>query len=339
MQLTETVRRQVLDGILEGRHRPGGRLPTERGMAELTATSRITVRRAYDQLEKAGIIERRTKTGTTVAEVFRGNSDAVEQVALITTLGNKFSRDFVEAAHAACAANDMLLILALAKERPGEQNAQAMKLAAKGVKNIIVWGFDKSIDSGLFRRLRVLGVNTVFFDRVIPEGFADYVGLDNRHAVKTLMDAIPKGRSGPCVFAGISGLDVDSNDERLEVFLSECGRRGLRSESFQIPWEDLGTPKACEACHEFFRQCGDKTFSAVICVNDSVAVAVKSACPDGVAVHSVDGTPEALAAGVVSYSQPIGKMAAAAVRALETQRREGKNWKPRQYRFKGEIIL
>lgn len=336
MQLTESIRRQVVDGILEGKYRPGDKLPTERGMAELTSTSRITVRRAYGQLEQAGIIERKTKTGTTVAETFRGNSDAIDLVAVITTLDDQFSRVFLEALHAACAANDALLVLAVAKERAAEQDAQALKLAAKGVKNIVVWGFDKSIDTALFQRLRILGVNSVFFDRVVPADFADFVGLDNRHAIQTLMDAA--AATGPCAFANIAGLNIDSNAERERSFLDECRRRKLPHSLFQIPWDALDTPAAEQFCRVFFASRGKDLPAAVVCVNDRVALAVKAACPTGVEVYSVDGTAEALAAGIVTYSQPIGMMAAATVRALESQRREGKDWQPRQYRFKGELL-
>ena len=55
MKLTEKVRQKVILDILDGKYSPGDKLPTERDMTVITQTSRITVRRAYEQLERNGV--------------------------------------------------------------------------------------------------------------------------------------------------------------------------------------------------------------------------------------------------------------------------------------------
>ena len=83
--LTEQIRAALAGDILAGKYSPGDRLPSEREYAESTGTSRVTVRRAYDQLEAAGIIVRRRPHGTCVADTFRAHSGTLESVGLITT--------------------------------------------------------------------------------------------------------------------------------------------------------------------------------------------------------------------------------------------------------------
>ena len=78
---TESVREQVFDAILHGEYLPGDAIPAEREMAEITGTSRITVRRAYAQLEKSGILERRQGRGTTIRTVPQGRRHPIAKMA------------------------------------------------------------------------------------------------------------------------------------------------------------------------------------------------------------------------------------------------------------------
>jgi len=63
---------QIVDGIgrevSEGRLKPGDTLPSFRTLAEDLLVSLITVKRAYEELERAGIIYRRQGLGTFVAD-------------------------------------------------------------------------------------------------------------------------------------------------------------------------------------------------------------------------------------------------------------------------------
>ena len=66
-----TLYQQIVDGlrreVSEGRLRPGAPLPSFRQLAEDLLVSVITVKRAYEELEREGIIYRRQGLGTFVA--------------------------------------------------------------------------------------------------------------------------------------------------------------------------------------------------------------------------------------------------------------------------------
>lgn len=69
---------QIVDGlkreVSEGRLKPGQALPSFRQLAEELLVSVITVKRAYEELEREGIIFRRQGLGTFVAEQGRDRS-------------------------------------------------------------------------------------------------------------------------------------------------------------------------------------------------------------------------------------------------------------------------
>jgi len=68
----DALYQQIVDGlkreISEGRLQPGAALPSFRGLAEDLLVSVITVKRAYDELEREGIIYRRQGLGTFVSD-------------------------------------------------------------------------------------------------------------------------------------------------------------------------------------------------------------------------------------------------------------------------------
>jgi GntR family transcriptional regulator len=86
-----TLYQQIVDGlkreISEGRLAPGSPLPSFRVLAEELLVSLITVKRAYEELEREGIIYRRQGLGTFVADAADDRSREVKTqraIALLT---------------------------------------------------------------------------------------------------------------------------------------------------------------------------------------------------------------------------------------------------------------
>jgi len=91
-QIVDRIQRE----IAEGRLRPGAALPSFRQLAEDLLVSVITVKRAYEELEREGIIFRRQGLGTFVAE---GGHERSRETKLATA--KELLRDgFREAAEA-----------------------------------------------------------------------------------------------------------------------------------------------------------------------------------------------------------------------------------------------
>ena len=176
---TESLRLRIFRDILRGKYSPGDPLPPEREMALLAKVSRIIVRQAYAELEAAGIVQREQGRGTFVARTAGGSAHNKDTIALLTSIRDAFSLEFLAAVEQAVARADAMLVIKLTEEDPAREEAAAIELVAKGVRNLIVWPSGRGLAEETFRRLRVLGTNMVFFDRVLPGDYADYIGLDN----------------------------------------------------------------------------------------------------------------------------------------------------------------
>ncbi len=78
-----TLYQQIVDGIKreisEGRLASGAALPSFRTLAEELLVSLITVKRAYEELEREGIIYRKQGLGTFVSENGAARSRAVKR--------------------------------------------------------------------------------------------------------------------------------------------------------------------------------------------------------------------------------------------------------------------
>ncbi len=337
MKLTEKVRQKVIMDLLYGKYSPGDKLPSEREMTVITHTSRITVRRAYDQLEKNGVIERKPKQGTKIAKSFKGNQQDITEVGIITDLKHQFSRDFIESVHDTCMENDALITLALSNDSV-EQVEQSIKLVSRGLRNIIVCGYDCNLDLKTFERIRALGVNIVFFDRMMPGPFADYVGLDNQHAIATLIGDALENNVDNLIYVDISDVIIDSNIERRQNFIREASGKGCRHAILSIPYNPKDKFEPLNLCHDFLAKESYMSSSAIICTNDKIALSILGACPRDMPVYSIDGSQSALQAGIISYRQPVREMAAAAVNSLQKQQIKGDKWKAKNIRLKGELL-
>jgi GntR family transcriptional regulator len=73
----EQIRLQVGAHVAAGRLRSGDRLPTIRALAADLGVAAGTVARAYRELEAAGVVATRRRTGTVVAE---GTADVAREV-------------------------------------------------------------------------------------------------------------------------------------------------------------------------------------------------------------------------------------------------------------------
>lgn len=74
LQIVNSLKREISEGRLPG----GTPLPSFRGLAEDLLVSVITVKRAYEELEREGIIYRRQGLGTFVSEVAPDRSREVK---------------------------------------------------------------------------------------------------------------------------------------------------------------------------------------------------------------------------------------------------------------------
>ena len=110
-QIVERLKREVSEGRLAA----GAALPSFRQLAEDLLVSVITVKRAYEELEREGIIFRKQGLGTFVAELAQGRSREAKLAAARDLLRDGFR----EAAEAGLKPAELLgLAREILKENP-----------------------------------------------------------------------------------------------------------------------------------------------------------------------------------------------------------------------------
>ena len=315
MLLTDRIYHKLFEEILKGIFVPGERFLTEQEAMDRFKASRITVRRAFARLEENNIILRRRKIGTIVNSSFAAAQGELRAIGALIPTSDPFARSFLESLCREAAEQDVITVLEPVNSGSG-QNEAVIRLASHGVRDIVVWGVDRSIDSNLFLRLRILGVNLVFFDRINPGDIADYVCLDNAAAIRTLLDEAQKRGVRRIFFADHSKLDIDTNNERCRVCQKECAKRNIFC-GLELPAEFPPD-------------------SAVLAVNAPTAMAFHDL---NVPLFSIDSLPGEKNSSAVYIRQPMEKMAVACFQSLRDQRKLGARWKAREFRISGEIIL
>lgn len=116
-----TLYQQIIDGlkreVSEGRLAPGSPLPSFRGLAEDLMVSVITVKRAYEELERDGIIYRRQGLGTFVSSAAsdRSREDKKQRAAEL------MREAWREATEAGLGARDVLTLLQSIVHEEGER--------------------------------------------------------------------------------------------------------------------------------------------------------------------------------------------------------------------------
>lgn len=317
---TVAFQSRIFKEILYGNYAPGDRLPGERETAEACGISRITVRRAYEKLEKSGILERRQGSGTYVAQHHGANRNSGNLIALLSSVGELFSLDFIRAMEKEVSAHGDLLVLRLTDDSPELEEAAAIELVGNGVNNLVIWPSGRGFRAETFARLRVLGTNMVFFDRMIPGDYADYVGLDNRDALKQLF--LRAGNVRSPLFISHAEAAHDSDRARESAFEHECQLRNIAGTVLRVsPEEPLRLPP------EILEKA-----DVIFAVNDAMALRVLPFVGEKT-VFGIDG----LSREIVSYRQPMRLLAQKVIKLLYKQRDGAGEWHPAKVFIKGEI--
>jgi len=190
---------------------------------------------------------------------------------------------------------------------------------------------------------------------MIPGPFADFVGTNNGHAVRTILDHAQQAGARRFLFVGYEGVAWSSFAERRLAFERLCAERGLRASCVAVPWRDeaarvlarqgadllpelrtdIAMPVLQQNAMAWFR---DGRELAVVAVNDYVALQVKLVRPS-LRVYGIDGLAQAVENGIATYRHPMGAMGRLALKMIMEQQTLGRTWHARRRTLKGELIV
>ncbi|MBQ9775466.1 MAG: GntR family transcriptional regulator [Lentisphaeria bacterium] len=330
-ELEETLMREIMLGI----HTPGGTFPSELESVKRFQVSRVTVRRAYAKLEEKGILIRNRRCNTVVNDRLFATAEPISMVGALLPLQQTFSNRFLACLNDEAAAEKALIVLAPPFASGRELELAAMDMVLHGVRNLVVWCGDHEVDMQIFRRLRLLGINLVFFDLVNPGEVADFVSLDNRHAVESLLEKALQDGFRKFAFLNTADLRADSNLERENVFENFCRERKLEFSIHTLPWKKMLADGAAEECRTVYQAVPEPDKTAFFCVNQFVARSVCNAVGGQGNYYMISIPEDEVLPRSRCVIQPISEMAKECFQSLRRQQNAGRRWKAAEVRLKG----
>jgi DNA-binding LacI/PurR family transcriptional regulator len=323
-----TILQSLEQRILTGRYRAGEKLPGEEGLAREFETSRITIGRAVNELQRRGLVDRRSGSGTYVRRPAPGDVFGL----LIPDLGRTEVFDPIcHGISSSLRTPGEALIWGHAESGSDIEN-QSLQLcqdfidrSTAGVFFAPLEGIPSAAETNrlIAARLRAAGIAVVLLDRDLAPGRGrseyDLVGLDNRLAgllaAQQLLAAgrrrigfVSQSRPASTVFARIAGY--------REALL----RAGV------LPELALTAELDPSSATETLTYLGSAQPDAVVCANDRTAaewLRTLPACgrnvPSDLALCGVDDVEYApfLPVPLTTIRQPcrdIGRAAMAAMR-------------------------
>ena len=332
--IVDALSREILDGV----YPPGGRFPTELEAMERFGVSRVTVRRAYEILEKRHIIVRRPYFGTIVSNGLAVQTETIGEVGALVPLSHAFAQEFLCALNRAAVSENTLIVLSPPFTTGAEQSRAAIELVSRGIRNLVVWGMDSSLDFATFMRIRMMGCNMVFFDHLKLQDGADYVTLDNVHAIGSLLDLAVHDGCKHAVFIDTEGLDVLSNRNRRQAFIECCERLRLEHTESTLPWQRILKDGAPDVCRSFLNELPDAQETAIVAVNHTLTEALLAVDERHLHFYTIAIDAGKYPANVRFVLQPISEMASLCFELLRRQQKLGPDWSASDYLLKGKLF-
>jgi GntR family transcriptional regulator of arabinose operon len=305
----EQIRRDLENHMLMGKLPLGARVPTEQELCEDYEVSRITARRALEDLRESGLVDRIRGRGSFVKKLPGGRAQAPTEVAILTALSvkNLASNDeswgiqIVRSVHSLLPSEGFhatLLPFQPATE-VGYERVWA-RIDALGSRLAGVIGFASPSISPVFEGLDQRGIPWVSVSQFSRKQTHNFVSADNFGGAKRVGLALSKHNRSSAVYIS-TDISHISNADKFFGFQQGWFEGGQDLESvryFQVSSSEQLSPEEIRKLRELLT--GSKRPSAVFCSGDLLASAVLKLCaalgfsvPGDVAV--VGGTGIALA--------------------------------------------
>ena len=348
--LYRVLKNRICEEVYQGTYAEGDNLPPERAIAETFGMSRVTVRKALALLEDEGVIERLQGSGNRVVLASESRITDVDLIAVLAPAQNVFFGAFIDHFQQTAEESDSLVLF---KQIPRGHCPEdtVFRLYQKGIRNVVLWLEDQTVDPQRVRRLCGLGMHMVFFDVVPVSDWADGVMLDNDHAIGTLIKCIRSRGLNRIAYVGWDNETISAVREREFAFLRRMTGRGRSADVMHLAWADKAALRdQAEACVralvEAIRAAGEEGAGgrtvpdALLCGDGEIGVALRRSLDavglSRILVVSPDDFPEARALSIPVYRQDFEALAAKSYQCLQRQNRPG--WSAGTYRVRGELV-
>jgi len=241
--LYEQLYTYVLDEIRGARLQSGDRVPSEKELAEQFKVSRITSKKALEQLVQIGVIERIRGKGSFVSQSLPNlahldpsphttlsHDGAVSRrpIGLILPdFSEVYGLKLLHAIEERCSEQDYHLLLKRTYGRREEEEQAIRSFARLGVDGLIVFPVHGEYYNANLLRLALDGFPLVVVDRYLRGIAACAVYTDNTAAACDLTNYLLNRGHARIAFLSPPIKDTSSIEERYQGFATALSQRGL----------------------------------------------------------------------------------------------------------------
>jgi GntR family transcriptional regulator of arabinose operon len=347
------VRAALLQDIESGRWPPGARLPSEAQLVRQFGVSRITVVRAVNDLQAAGVVERHAGSGTFVRKPSKGA--ALSFGLLIPELGETDIFDPIcKGIMASPHAREHALLWGSTSGLEAESRGTrawhlCQQYIERGVSGIFFAPLETEpapdrLNVRIGHALDEANIPLVLLDRsILPypqQGRYDLVGIDNRSAGFEVTQHLLTQGAKRVAFIGIkhgaSTIDAREAGYRDALYAADC--------TIERDLIHRGEPDDLAAIQRLLKV---HKADGIVCANDRTAGRVMHALrrlgsrvPEDVRLVGIDDAEYAslLPVPLTTLRQPTGKIGDVALSVM-LQRIERPDLPPRDTRLKCELIV
>ncbi len=272
------IRKDIRDGILQGKYAVGGVVPSELQLAASYAVGRATARQALRDLESEGFITRSRGSRSRVAprEAWAKNvlhcSGAGLLAVAVPTYQSLYCRRIVEAFNAGASAAEYQSITYAVSFTMSHEVEFLRHVGEIGVKGLALWlQHDTPETAAILSALRDRGCAVVLIDHGEEEAGLDRVVTDNRALGRMLTEGLIQRGHSQIAFVRDTNL-LSSTRARGEGW-----RDALEAAGLEAPPEMEGgiDPAAPEMETVLLRiMARRRKPTALYCSHDSLAIAV-----------------------------------------------------------------
>jgi GntR family transcriptional regulator, arabinose operon transcriptional repressor len=254
MPLYEQIYTFIFDAVRQGRLRTGDRVPSEKELAEQFNVSRITSKRALEELESAGVVRRRrgygtfvsdvlpdlerierertSLTDTSIGEIHQPEQDELPRLIgfIVPDFSEVFGMRMLYALEDAAAAHNCHLILRRTHGQRHIEQQAINSLVRSGVDGIVVFPVHGEYYNADLLRLVLDRFPLVLVDRYLKGIPASAVTTDNRRAAAELTRHLLSRGYERVAFISPPVENTSTIEERLQGFVDACHAHGVTAE-------------------------------------------------------------------------------------------------------------
>lgn len=295
----ELIARSIRERVENGDLCPGDKLPTEVELAGHWKVARMTVHQAMQELRREGLITRRRRAGTIIAERKHRKTGAI--ALMLQYQDNPFENGYATGVRAGLT-NQHPLIVYHARDEV-ETEIEQIKRVPQVADGLVCMPTANPRSSAALEQIMSLGTPVVCVDRV-PRGIdIDAVVTDNSESTyQALLQLIKQGHE-KIAFFGADRPDISAAQERYEGYVRAMLEAGHKNSDEWVRWFPPGPPwkyqlqSTKDALWRMLRE--NERPTVIFAMNDVYLAAVMEACnqlgiriPDDFEVISYCDFPE-----------------------------------------------